>query len=137
LSSSRKPAAFKDWGLDERRWANGVVFVGDKGLLVANYGTNVLLPEKVFAGFRRPAPTIKQSLGHHAEWVDACLKGDPSLTTCKFDYSGPLSEAVLLGTVAYRAGKAIEWDAANLRVTNAPEAQQFIRREYRKGWEIA
>jgi predicted dehydrogenase len=133
----KKPAAYKDWGLDEKAWASGVVFVGDKGLLVSGYERHALLPEKQFSGFQPPAPTIEKSIGHHAEWVDACVKGDPSLTTCKFDYSGPLSEAVLLGTVAYRAGKAIEWDGAHLRVTNAPEAQQFIRREYRKGWEIA
>jgi predicted dehydrogenase len=132
----KKPAAYKEWGINEKKWDSGVVFVGDKGLLVAGYGSHQLLPEKQFADFQRPEPTIKKSLGHHAEWVDACIKGDPSLTTCKFDYSGPLSETVLLGTVAYRAGKAIEWDAANLRVTNSPEAQQLIRREYRKGWEI-
>jgi hypothetical protein len=69
--------------------------------------------------------------------VAACLRNDPAGTTCNFDYSGPLSEAVLLGTVAYRAGKAIEWDAANLKVTNAPDADRFVKREYRKGWEIA
>jgi hypothetical protein len=69
--------------------------------------------------------------------VEACRAGDPSAAACNFGYSGPLSEAVLLGTVAYRTGKALEWDAANLKVTNTPEADQYVRRAYRKGWEIA
>lgn len=133
----KKPAQFDEWGLDRKKWDNGVVFVGDKGLLVANYTSHRLLPEKDFAGFQAPAPTITKSIGHHAEWVEACRKNDPTATTCRFDYSGPLSEAVLLGTVAYRTGKALEWDAANLKVTNAPDADQYIKREYRKGWEIA
>ena len=132
----KKPAAYADWGLDAKKWDSGVVFVGDKGLLVAGYRDYQLLPEKDFAGFAPPKQTIAPSLGHHAEWVEACRNNDPSATTCNFDYSGPLSEAVLLGTVAYRAGKPLEWDAKNLKVTNAPEADQFIRREYRKGWEI-
>ena len=133
----RKPAAYPDWGLSEKEWDNGVVFVGDKGLLAADYNRWRLLPEKDFAGFQPPAPSIPASIGHHAEWVEACRKGDPSAALCNFDYSGPLTEAVLLGTVAYRAGKRLEWDAANLKVTNAPQADQYVRRGYRKGWEIA
>jgi predicted dehydrogenase len=133
----KKPAAYAEWGLSEKEWDNGVVFVGEKGLLAADYGRWTLLPEKNFAGFRPPAPSIPKSIGHHAEWVEACRAGDPSATTCGFDYSGPLSEAVLLGGVAYRTGKALEWDAANLKVTNAPQADQYVRRAYRKGWEIA
>ena len=57
-------------------------------------------------------------------------------TTCNFDYSGALTEAVLLGNVAYRAGKALEWDAKALKAGNAPEADKFIRKEYRKGWDV-
>jgi predicted dehydrogenase len=134
----KRPAAFAEWGLTEKEWDNGVVFVGDKGQLVANYSKYKLLPEKDFAGYQAPggAARIARSVGHHREWVEACRTGDPTATSCNFDYSGALSEAVLLGTVAYRAGKSIEWDAANLKVTNAPAADQFIRRAYRKGWEI-
>ena len=53
-----------------------------------------------------------------------------------FDYAGPMTESVLLGNVAVRAGKKIEWDAKNLKVTNCPEAAPIIHREYRKGWEL-
>ena len=74
------------------------------------------------------------SLGHHAEWVHACKTGDPTL--CNFDYSGKLIEHNLLGNVAYRTGKKLEWDAKNLKATNAPEADKFIRREYREGWTL-
>jgi predicted dehydrogenase len=133
----KKPAQFADWGLDRKKWDSAVVFVGDKGQLVANYSNHQLLPQKDFADFQAPKPSIAKSLGHHAEWVEACRKNDPAATTCRFDYSGPLSETVLLGTVAYRVGKELEWDAANLKVTNAPDADQYIKREYRKGWEIA
>jgi predicted dehydrogenase len=133
----KKPAAFADWGLGRKEWDNGVVFVGDKGILAANYGRWKLYPEKDFAGYRPPSPSIPPSIGHHAEWVAACLKGNRKAATCNFDYGGPLSESVLLGTAAYRTGKALEWDAKNLKATNAPDADQFIRRAYRKGWEIA
>jgi hypothetical protein len=64
----------------------------------------------------------------------ACKGGKPAL--CNFDYAGPLSEAVLLGTVAYRVGRKLPWDAASLTAVNCPEADQYIRRTYRKGWEL-
>ena len=70
---------------------------------------------------------------HHAEWIAAC-KGEGKALS-HFDYSGPMTEAVLLGNVALRAGKKIQWDAKQLKVTNVPEANEFIRKEYRKGWE--
>jgi hypothetical protein len=110
------------------------LFIGSEGMLVSDYGNHVLLPEDKFAGLRRPEPTIPKSIGHHAEWVQAIKTGGQ--TTCNFDYSGALTEAVLLGTVAYRSGRRIEWDAGNLKVTNAPEAQQFVHKEYRKGWTL-
>jgi hypothetical protein len=66
------------------------------------------------------------------EWIAACKGGPPAYSN--FGYAGPLTEAVLLGNVALRVGKKIEWDGADLKVRNAPEAARFIRREYRKGW---
>jgi hypothetical protein len=111
-----------------------VVFVGEKGMLVADYTTHILLPERRFADFTPPKPTIPPSVGHHREWIEACKTGGP--TTCNFDYSGPLTEAVLLGNVAFRAGSKLEWDAENLKATNCPEADRYVRREYRHGWEL-
>ena len=72
---------------------------------------------------------------HHAqEWITACKTGSP--TGCNFAYAGPLAETVLLGTVAYRAGKKLQWDPVKLKATNCSEADRFIRRENRKGWTI-
>ena len=110
------------------------MFIGTEGQLLANYGSHVLLPEDKFAGFEAPKPWIPDSIGHHKEWVMACINGGP--TTCHFEYSGPLTEAALLGNVAFRAGKKLEWDAANLKAKNCPEADQFIQHIYRKGWSI-
>ena len=115
-------------------WGAGVLFVGKDGMCMANYGGYKLFPEEKFADFKPPEQTIPNSIGHHAEWVKACKTGGP--TTCNFNYSGALSETVLLGTVAYRTGKKLEWDAAKLKATNCPEADQYLRREYRKGWTL-
>ncbi|MDP7302640.1 MAG: gfo/Idh/MocA family oxidoreductase, partial [Pirellulaceae bacterium] len=88
-----------------------------------------------FSGFKRPEPTIAKSLGHHAEWIHACKTGAP--TTCNFEYAGWLTEANHLGNVAYRVGKKLQWDHESLCATNAPEADELIHREYRKGWKLA
>jgi predicted dehydrogenase len=113
---------------------NGVMFVGSEGQLYADYSRYRLFPSEKFAKFSPPPQTIPKSIGHHAEWIKACKDG--SATTCNFDYSGALSESVLLGNVAYRIGKPLEWDARTLTVTNVPEAAKLISKEYRKGWEI-
>jgi predicted dehydrogenase len=127
-----KPEAWKSREIP--LWDSGVLFVGSKGMLLADYGRHVLLPEKKFRDFKRPDPFIPKSLGHHAEWIHACKTGAP--TTCHFGYSGWLTEANHLGNVAYRVGKKMEWDAAKLYAANAPEAEPLIRREYRKGWTL-
>jgi predicted dehydrogenase len=125
-----KPKIWQDGGIPQ--WPNGCLFVGDKGMLLSDYSKHILLPEKDFAGFVRPPQTIEKSLGQYAEWINACKNGGP--TTCNFEYSGWLTEANHLGNVAFRAGKKLQWDAARMRATNAPEADKFIKREYRKGW---
>ena len=113
---------------------SGVLFLGEKGNLLADYTRRVLLPEKDFADFKPPTAFIPDSIGHHKEWVEACKTGGP--TTCNFDYSGALTEAALLGNVSYRVGKKLEWDAAKLRATNCPEADQYIQHHYRAGWAL-
>jgi predicted dehydrogenase len=127
-----KPDIFKEGKIPN--WGSGVLFIGTKGMLLSDYSRNTLLPEKEFADFKKPPKTIPDSLGHHAEWLHACKTGAP--TTCHFGYSGLLTEANHLGNVAYRVGKRIEWDSKNLRVTNTPEAEQYLGRDYRKGWKL-
>jgi hypothetical protein len=78
--------------------------------------------------------TIPRSIGHHEEWLEAILGGPDAFSN--FDHSGPLTEMVLLGNLAVRTGRRIEWDVANMRVTNDREAQKYVRREYRKGWAL-
>lgn len=123
-----------DAGMDLSKWPIGVLFVGDDGMLVADYGKRFLLPEEKFKGFTAPEPTIPPSAGHYQEWIRACKTGSP--TTCNFEYSGSLIEHNLLGCAAYRAGKGFTWDAKSLQAANAPEASRFLTRSYRQGWGI-
>jgi hypothetical protein len=115
-------------------WSSGVLFVGTEGMVLADYGKHLLLPEAKFKDTPRPQPYIPKSLGHYAEWIHACKTGVP--TTCNFEYAGWLTEANHLGNVAYRAGKKLEWNPKQLRATNCPEADAYLRREYRPGWSL-
>jgi len=115
-------------------WGSAVLFIGEKGMLIADYGKHALLPQEKFADFKRPDPFIPESIGHHREWIEACKTGGP--TTCNFDYSGALTEAALLCNVALRTGQKLTWDAANLKAVGCPEADAFLRHEYRKGWTL-
>ena len=130
---SHKPQIWKDGGIPQ--WGNGVLFVGDKGMLLSDYGKHVLLPEDKFADFKRPEQFIGNSPGHHQEWLAALRDGSP--TGSPFSYAGPLTEANHLGNVAFRAGKKLEWDVASMKATNCPEADQYIGREPRKGWSLS
>src|SRR5690606_9870316 len=111
---------------------SAVLFEGEHGRLVADYGTHKLYVDReVESG---PIESIPSSVGHHREWIDAVKTRGK--TTCDFDYSGALAETVLLGNVAYRVGKKLEWDDRSLRATNCPEASKLVRREYREGWTL-
>ena len=127
-----KPEIWNSKGIPQ--WDSGALFIGEKGMLLSDYSKHVLLPEDKFKDFKRPEPFIPASKGHHAEWIHACKTGEP--TTCNFEYSGWLTEANHLGNVAYRVGKKIEWNPALLNCPNAPEADKFIKRQYRKGWNL-
>jgi predicted dehydrogenase len=115
------------------KWAN-MLFTGDDGVLAVSFGRRLLLPEDKFKGFKPPDPWIPPSIGHYEEWIQGCKTGAP--TSCNFDYSGKLIEHNLLGTVAFRAGKKLAWDPKNLKAVGCPEADQYIRRQYRDGWVL-
>ena len=128
----KRPELFAEGKLP--KWGDGVLFVGSKGMLLADYVQHKLLPDAAFAGFVPPPRSIPESVGHHREWVEACKTGGP--TTCNFQYGGALTEAVLLGNVAYRLRKPLVWDAEKLRATNEPEAERYIQHHYRKPWTL-
>jgi predicted dehydrogenase len=124
---------------------SGSLMIGDKGTLLAahDYGAAYkLLPATNFEGYKEPEPYLPrngkgdQDDQQKREWIAACKAEKPELALANFDYAGMLTEAMLLGNVAIQAGKKIEWDGPNLRITNAPEAQKFIHCEYRKGWTL-
>ncbi len=127
-----RPELIKQGKVDN--WGSGVLFIGDKGMLHSNYSKHVLLPEEKFADYQAPEPTIPKSIGHQKEWIVACKTGSP--TTCNFDYSGALTETVMLGKAAYRSGKKIDWDPVNLKAKGCPEADQYLRPNWRPGWSI-
>ncbi len=129
-----RPAEMEAEKMDD----NGMLFIGDKGKIIANaYGSKPqLLPESSMADYKRPARTIPRvpENSPHKDWIRACKGGPPACSN--FEISGPLTEWVLLGNLAIRLGKKLQWDSAHLRVTNVPEAGELIRGAYRQGWEV-
>ncbi|HIE99797.1 MAG: Gfo/Idh/MocA family oxidoreductase [Fuerstiella sp.] len=116
---------------------NGVLYIGSKGKMYhgSHGGMPQLLPASLLEEAKTVPRTIKRSPGHYEEWVLACRGGERP--TASFDYSGPMTETVLLGVLALRApGTRLEWDSENQKVTNAPELNPFIHTEYRKGWTL-
>ena len=118
---------------------SGYLFVGDKGKI---YGGDkrtdaepLLLPAKTFAGYQRPTPTLPRYAEVHADWIRAIKEGS-TVTVCPFSYGGPLTEAFLLGNIALKVGKKIEWDPMAFKVTNCPEANQYLQPVNRAGWEV-
>jgi predicted dehydrogenase len=107
------------------KWKSGVLFVGAKGMVLADYSRNMLLPESDFAGFVRPEPFIANSIGHHKEWVNAIKTG--GTTTCAFDYSGPLSETALLGNVAFRVGRRLSPTSLPQRLADLKDTEFSLR----------
>ncbi len=111
----------------------GSILIGTEGtMLLPHIGEPQLFPTSKFEDFRMPKVETKD---HWQQFAEACI--GIGKTWAPFSYSGPLTETVLLGTVACRFPKTtLEWDAANLRFKNVPEANHYIRRIYREGWEV-
>jgi predicted dehydrogenase len=130
---TERPPMYKDV-IQARKWGDGHLFIGEKGMLLSSHGKHVLLPESKYADFKKPEPTIPNSPGAIQEWLRAA-KGEGK-SMADFEYSGPLTEANHLASIAYRLGKKLEWDSASLKAKNAPEADRLIKREYRKGWDL-
>jgi predicted dehydrogenase len=119
----------------------GALFVGDKGKIMCGcYGRGPrLLPESRMQEYQRPAPTIPRipggEGGHEKDWIRACKGGAPA--SSNFDYSGPLSEMVLMGNLAVRfPDRRLLWDGEKMQVTNDEKANEYVRRAYRQGWTL-
>lgn len=136
----RQPPPEKLMGQTIRANSSGCVIIGSQGTFftTSDYGQEYrLLPQERFANYQPPAPTLPRSPGHHAEWIAACKGGPPAMSNF-VDYAGPFTETVLLGNVAMRVGnnRRITWNSQTLQAVGMPEANQYIRREYRRGWEL-
>ena len=132
-----KPPRPEELRSDETWPVDGVLYVGDRGKIMhtSHGGKPTLLPLSRMKGFERPDESLPRVKGSHEQnWIDACKGGAPACS--HFEYSGPLTEAVLLGNLAIRTEGQLLWDGPNMRVTNNEAANQFVRRQYRAGWTL-
>jgi predicted dehydrogenase len=131
------PAELAPLPAGEKLPSNGSLFVGEQGVLLCEHGGRGggprLLPADKFKDY--PIPKLEQ-VDHYLQWTNA-IRGEGK-TVSNFDYAGALTETVLLGTIACRfPGEQLQWDSANLRFTNLPKANDYVRQAYRKGWEVS
>ena len=129
----RKP---EEIGEEDLKKEGGALLIGSKGKLMHDtYGANPrLLPKSLQDSTGKPPqklPRIEKE-EHEMNWVNAA-KGKTE-ASCPFEYAAKLTETMLLGVVSLRSGKKLEYDAANMRVTNVAQANDYLKREYRKGW---
>jgi predicted dehydrogenase len=128
-----------DWGdAGEKKWQDhaGCLLVGTKGMIHST-GHNTsfsLLPKDKFVDFQGPPHSLPRSRGHEREWLDACKGGKPAMSN--FDYSGPLTQFVLLGNVATQFERRLEFDPLAMKIVNFAQANKALSREYRQGWSL-
>ncbi len=116
---------------DERELGEGgTIYIGDKGFIY----NGRLLPESRMRECPPPPKTLPRSPGHYREWLLACKGGEPAGSN--FDVSGPQAETILLGNIALLTRKKLRWDSVNLQFTNVPEANAYLKRNYREGWGV-
>jgi len=118
--------------------ADDNLYVGDKGKMLGHR----LIPQSRSEKYGRPPKVLPRSPGHHKEWIEACKGGPPAGSN--FDWAGPLTEVVLLGNIAVRMGQKLYekglklyYDGPSMKITNLPEANEYIQRDYREGWTLA
>jgi hypothetical protein len=122
---------------DEELSPEGMMFVGDKGKILAKFhcgNPRILDKQKMMEinGSLEPPEEIRER--DEITWVNAFRNNEESPGS--FLKAGPVSETILLGAVALRAGKKLKYDSENMKITNEPDANQYLYREYRKGWEL-
>jgi len=134
----RKPPRPAELGLGEEfgDGNGGILFIGDNGKILCNFqGSNPkIIPDSKMQAYKQPAKMLARSIGHDEEWFRACKGGQAG--GANFEYSGLITETLMLGNVALRFKETLKWDSDALKVTNIPEANKYIRREYRQGWVL-
>jgi len=96
-----------------------------------------IIPEAKMKEIGKPPKTLERSPGHYKEWWMALTGQKPyDFPKSNFGYAGPMTETILLGNIVVKVGKRIEWDGPNLKITNIPEANKYVNKEYRKGWKF-
>ena len=118
-------------GLEPGRPLTSPIYVGDEGTMM-DY---LLIPESRRKAYGKPPRVLPRSPGQYREWIDACRGGTPAGSDF-VNHSGLLTETALLGNIAIRTGKALDWDGPNLKITNDESANRFLHRDYRDGWTL-
>ena len=108
----------------------GTLYVGDQGKILSGR----ILPEAKMKAYKQPPKTLERSAGHYKDWISACKGGKPA--DSQFDFASLVTEVVLLGNIALRSSKELQWDGPNLKIPNAPDLEKYISKEYREGWEL-
>jgi len=117
--------------LEPGRSVQSPIYVGDKGTMM-NY---LLIPETKRKAYGGVPKVLPRSPGQYQEWINACRGGAPAGSDFA-RHSGLLTETPLLGNIAMRVGKKLQWDGPNMKITNDPAANRYLSREYRKGWTL-
>ena len=132
-----RPPTPEELDMDNKEMpASGMMFVGDHGKILGGFrGENPqIIPEKKMREYQGAKKTTEREVARDRDWIEAFKGGKPS--PGNFENVRACSEAICLGAVALRVGRKIEWDSKNMKITNIPEANEFLYRKYRKGWEL-
>ncbi len=115
----------------------GLLFIGDRGKILCSFngGNPKLIPQAKMDSFKQPPKTLPRSPGNEREWLDAC-KGGKEKPGGNFEFSGKVTETLLLGNLASQVGEKLTWDRGNLKITNSEAAQKYVKPERRSGWEL-
>lgn len=125
-----KPPTPDELEPDRKLGKRGVIYIGDRGKLM----NGRIIPEQKMQEYEKPPKTLPRSVGHYKEWVEACKGGKPAGSN--FDFASLVTEVVLLGNIALRTGEKLYWDGPNMKITNVPQANQYLQTEYRQGWAL-
>ena len=131
----RRPSRPEELEPERKLPDQGGLYYGEKGTILAPHmGNPRLIPEAKMKELKMPEPFLGRGVNHYQDWIKACKGGPKPLAN--FDYAGPLSETILLGNVAALAGQKLSWDGPGLKITNVPQANQYLKRQYRANWQL-